>query len=292
MTNERDLDGFPNVGPRGEANVLWVDSTRISDSMTAAARLGVTYIGVSPEHGFHLSGLDFLKEYPEVERLFLPFAERYDLRPLRELRGLRHLTIAGSTQEIDVGWFPALEELLSDWHPKLRLENARRLTRLCLRNFAGGEDLNALPALPSLQWVELNGGRLTSFAGAERYPSLQRLETFYLRRLTRVADLCAVRRSLKFLTITNSPAVADHETLACLSALETLRLNRSGRIPSLGFLDSMTALSEFRFNGTLIEDGDLRPVLRLRVVGFAGKRGYSHSPKQVDALIAARKEAD
>jgi hypothetical protein len=73
--------------------------------------------------------------------------------------------------------------------------------------------------------------------------------------------------------------------VARMKTLRVLRLNECGEIPSLALLDELPALEEFRFVDTNIADGDLRPVLRLKRVGFLRKKHYSHTPEEVDAII-------
>lgn len=72
--------------------------------------------------------------------------------------------------------------------------------------------------------------------------------------------------------------------VAGLKNLSVLRFNDCGKIPSLQFIDEMKSLEEFRFVNTLIEDGDLHLLLRLKRVGFLSKKGYSHSPDDFDSV--------
>jgi protein phosphatase 1 regulatory subunit 7 len=284
---------FPNVGFRGRETVLWVDSRRIKESMTAAKLLGVTYIGVSPKHGYDLPGLSFLKDYPNVERLVLPFAADYDLAPLSNLTQLRHLTISESRQPLDLEWFPFLEELQTDWHTRIQWNSIQRLRDLYLRGYSPrAGDLSALPHAPTVARLELNQGKVRSLAGVERFPRVCRLEFYHLKQLQSIGDLCTPKPRITFLQVDNCRSIEDIEAISCLKSLEVLRLNDCGRLTSLRFLEAMPRLREFRFVGTVIEDGDLTPLLRLETVAFLPRSGYSHHPDEIDALLRQRSQTE
>jgi hypothetical protein len=67
-----------------------------------------------------------------------------------------------------------------------------------------------------------------------------------------------------------------------------LRFNHCGETPNVKPIESMAALEEFCFVNTNVADGDLRPLLRLRSVGFLPKKHYSHTPEEINRLIAER----
>jgi hypothetical protein len=256
--------------------------------MAYAKTVGATHIGVSPHIGYASEDLSFLHRFPEVERLTLPHAERYDLSPLLSLRGLKELSVSESSAKLSVAAFPVLEVFSATWQSKLDLTGANKLRDLYLSKYRGGKDLSGLPDMPCLERLELNAGSLISFGGIGRFRALKHLETHNLRELSTVADLCTLRDSLEFVSIAYSPRLEDPEAMACLSSLRVLRLNHCRRLASLAFLDAMPRLSEFRFVGTVVEDGDLSPLLRLDSVGFADRRGYSHKWKDLQAINDAK----
>jgi hypothetical protein len=261
--------------------------------MTAAKLLGVTYVGVSPKHGYDLPGLSFLKDYPDVQRLVLPFAADYDLAPLSNLTQLRHLTVSESRAPLDLEWFPLLEELQTDWHTGIHWSSIQPLRELYLRGYsARAGDLSALPHASKLARLELNQGKVRSLAGIERFPRAFRLELYHLRQLESIAALCTNRLPITFLHVDNCRRIKDFEVISCLNSLEVLRLNDCGRLKSLSFLKAMPRLREFRFVGTTIEDGDLTPLLRLESVAFLPRAGYSHHPDEIDALLRHESQSE
>lgn len=257
--------------------------------MTAARLLGVTYIGVSPKHGYNLPTLSFLNDYAEIERLVLPFASNFDLAPLRTLTRLRHLTISESRQPLDLTWFPVLEELQTDWHTRIQWGSVPQLRDLYLRGYSPrAGDLSALPSASVLAGLELNQGKVRSLAGVERFPRIWRLELYNLRQLASIGELCAHSPPITVLHVDNCQGIADLEVVSCLKSLEVLRLNDCGRLRSLRFLEAIPHLREFRFVGTIVDDGDLTPLLRLESVGFLPRAGYSHRPDEIDAHLRQR----
>jgi protein phosphatase 1 regulatory subunit 7 len=284
---------FPVVATVGRDKLVWVDSARIDESISAAREIGAAYLGVSPHHGYHLPDLTFLERYPTIERLDIPFAALYDLSPLRSLRQLKYLTLFGSNSELRASWFPSLEQLQTEWRQQLFLDGATHLKRLFLRGYRGGKaGLGLLPLLPSLTHLDITQGRFTSLRGVERCPSLQQLELHYIQSLLDGTDVCQLAGTLTSVWFSHVHGGIDLTQLRCLKQLERLRLNQCGTLPSIAFLNELPKLREFRFVQTVVEDGDLTPLLRLDAVGFFDRRGYSHKSKDIDKAIADRRARD
>lgn len=272
--------------------MVWVDSTRIAESMRAAESLEGAYIGISSKRGFHDKSLAFLSDYPGVERVILPFASGMDVTPLRTIRSLKHLTIRESREPLDLAWFPDLQELRTDWHKKIAWHPHTGIRDLYLRGYSPiTNGFQSLPPMARLARLEVDHGNVRTLDGISRFPALRHLELYYLTKLQSMQAIAREKQPLRFLQAGTCRAVRDFQDLRHVKSLEILRLNNCGRLASLAFLNELPDLREFRFVNTLVEDGDMAPLLRLKSVGFLARRGYSHTPEEVDALIA-RGEAE
>jgi hypothetical protein len=269
---------------------MCVDSSRIDESIEAVRSLGVTRIGISAHHGYHLPDLRFLEQYPAIERLDIPFASDHDLTPLWALVGLKALTLFESRAELSASWFPALEELQTEWHARLPLSGAARLARLFLRGYKSGTaGLTLLPPLPMLKHLDLTQARFASLDGIERLPALTQFELHYVQGRKEGASSCALADTLTSVFCSHVRSGVDLTVLRCLRSLERLRLNQCGVLPSTQFLNHLPKLREFRFVQTVVEDGDLSPLLRLDEIGFFDRRGYSHKSNDIEKAMAARR---
>jgi hypothetical protein len=277
------LPDITNVGGR---STLWVDSERIGESVAHYRTHSIDCLGVNPQRGFRLADLTFLTEFPDITDLTIvsPASCDFDLQPIRCLGSLRSLTVSAPTA-LSLGEFENLETARIGSHPGLSLIGCKRLKVLSLGAYRPkSRDLRELPPLPELRELELTRPGITSLEGISKHPLLRQLEVAYGGRLEKLSGL-ELLKEFTALHLYSCKRVQGIEQLASLTGLRSLRLNSCGSIPSIGFLSGMSALEEFRFVNTNIEDGDLRPLLRLKWVGFLAKKGYSHTPEQLDEVL-------
>jgi hypothetical protein len=271
----------------GARSIVWVDGNDVHGSVAAALSGHSDLLGVSPEHGYTTPSIEFLREYPGVSGLVLPFASQYKLAPVLALANLRYLQVGESRELLDLSSFPQLEEVRLEWHEGVRFAELQVLRVLYLRGYSPiSGSLQELPALPRLRELELNQGNVRTLAGISRFASLRRLQLYHLKRLETIADVCGTE--LEYLHVESCKSIGNLEEAACLDRLSVLRMNSCGRIRSLRFLDTMPVLEECRLMGTYVEDGDMSPLLRLDRVAFSRHKDYSHTPAEVQAWIRDR----
>lgn len=285
----RDASGFYLLKAGGPI-AIWIESDRIEECMAYYKASDLSRIAVSPFMGYSLSDLEFLKDYPYVRGVELPTAGKIDVSGLRYLAGLEVLRIAESREALDLAQFEQLTRVGAEWHPKLRItEDCRRLRVLGLRKYKPtSKDLSELAELPALEDLSIVQSPLTSIRGVGRYRKLKRLELSYLTKLESIAGIEELSGSrLEILECEKCKKIRDHAAVRAVPSLRVVRFNDCGEIPSIGFLDDMPNLEDFRFVNTNVVDGDLRPLLRLKSVGFFKKKHYSHTPEEVDEILAA-----
>ncbi len=101
------------------------------------------------------------------------------------------------------------------------------------------------------------------------------------RKLDRLAGIGSLEK-LEWLTIDGSKQVVSLEELSQLKSLKVLQLSNNKEIETLSTIKDLTQLMSLSFFGdTKIADGDfgfLEDLPSLSLVGFAGRRHYTHKP--------------
>jgi hypothetical protein len=267
-------------------STLSLDSDRLEDCLARYRAGDASVLAINRMRGYRARDISFLRDHSYVQRLIIvqppvPF----DLAPVHALEDLRSLTISGTDAELTLRGFRLLEEFRGDWHRNLGIDACHGLRTLDLSCYKpASKDLADFPLLPSLTTLVLVQGRLRSLQGISRLRAVVHVELAYLTNLESLHDLEALAQ-LEYLDCDVCRKLRGHDSVRGLGALRLLRYNNCGRIPSIRFLDELPALEEFRFVGTTVEDGDLSPLLRLKRVGFTNKKDYSHTTREMDAIL-------
>lgn len=272
----------------GKHRIAWVQSDDLDTAIELVRTGQVDGLGVSPYHGFKVKELDFLATVPGLQGVAIPFGKNFDLTPLKGLSGLKFLTVAENKQPFDYQTFRDLEDLNIQWHPKVTLPAANsKLRELYMRGYCPKDKtLKSLPAFKNVETLEITLGNLESLEGIKNLKKLSHASFFYLKQLQSVGALTRTR--VKYLLLDVCKKIADVESLVDCHDLEVLRLCDCGKLRSLQFIRRFRKLVEFRFVNTIVEDGDLTPLLQLKSVGFLKRRGYSHTPEEIDEAIGAK----
>ena len=273
----------------GKWKIIWLRSDDLDGCIQYYQDNKLDGFGISQYEGFEDQRLEFLKKFPRLEALVIPYANKFDISPLQSLKQLRFLSLSGSTQELDLGIFPRLEEIRIECHRKLTLPppQSSSLTAIYLRCYKPAiHDLEELSSYAKLRRIELVQSSIRSLAGGERLRLLQHAEFSYLPKLEIIAQVA--RTPVELLHFEVCRSIRDPESLATAPQLKILRYLNCGKLESIKFIAKIKTLEEFRFVKTKILDGDLSPLLRLKAVGFLPAKWYSHTPKQIEELIPSR----
>jgi len=240
--------------------------------------------------GFHSEDLDFLKDHPYIRSVSLSDASKIDISGLRYLKNLERLIISDNKQPIDLTQFTNLQEFRAEWHSQMRItSDCMALRILDLSKYKPkSKDLTELPDLPVLEDLAIIQSHLVTIEGIHRFRGLKRLELSYLSKLGSLAAIESLKSErLEILDCQKCRKMQNHDAIRHVTSLRQLKFNDCGEIPSISFLNEMSNLEDFRFVNTNIVDGDLRPCLRLKGVGFFAKKHYSHTPDEIDAILGA-----
>jgi protein phosphatase 1 regulatory subunit 7 len=275
---------FQLMGPPALPQSIFIESHRIDACMEYAARNGLAGIAISALAGFKLPDLSFLLRFPAVEHLTILDAEMLDISAIASLKRLNYLKINGiPKQSIDLSSFPVLRDLNIRWWPKVTFGKSMTCLRvLWLSHYSPPTgDLMALPGIPQLEELNLIQSRKLVLTGIDRFSLLKKLGIYYLAGVKDISPLSAFGGGiLEWLEFGNCPKITNHDEVRIIRSLKRLAFNHCGEIPSLTFLNELTALESFSFVGTNIIDGDLTPCLRLKFAGFLNKRHYSHRSEE------------
>lgn len=288
---EMNLCYEPNYLDWAGRRLVWIEDDHVEACMDRVQRGEAAGVAVSPYMGYSLSDVSFLRSYPDVEAVVLSDASETDLSALEDLADLRFLSVAGSTQPLDLARYPLLSQAWMEWHDQLRLpEDGGALRELHLHRFRPeSHDLSDLPAMPSLEDFAVINSPIRSLEGLGKQKRLIRLELSYCRKLGSLQGLLPLASQLRRLECQRCPSLSEYGTLAQMHSLEALRLNRCAAMPSLKFVKTMMALRDIRFVDTDVLDGDMTPLMahkELRAVAFTAKHHFSHRPNDVQAHIS------
>lgn len=245
--------------------------------------------------GFRERDLSFLKGLP-VRRVQVLARTLDDITPLYELANTLEVLYleAGSRAKIDLGRFPQLRVLASDWpHISDSIAAATRLEELHVGGLTG-EDLTLFPALTNLTRLRLiDRPRLRSLHGLNQFPNLAALDVVSAWGLQ---DFSALRTevnpaTLCRLSLEGCSQLARLDEFAGLVNLIYLNIAGCGEIESIRPLERLTKLETVViFDSTDVLDGDLSPLLWLPALRWAavmGRRKYKPSAKGIAAAIAS-----
>jgi hypothetical protein len=249
-----------------DKSVEWVDFDDVAASVERAVAQGLP-LGLSRVDGRRQATLERLLEHPRLTDLTVMEAHELDLGPIARMRWLRKLNLQGGAVGFDLSRLDQLESLNCTWSPRAQLPPAEgRLEGLGLGGFAPRDrSLITLPDWKRLERVSFVQPRVDTLAGIARWSSLKYLTVYGARSLTSIGDLAACP-SLHTVLWESTPVPLDFPALAASSTLRTLTCFRCRSIPSVAFAARMPNLERFVLLRTKVEDGDLKPLSRIREV--------------------------
>ncbi len=232
--------------------------------------------------GFECPNFEFLDNLPELELLNIIYTPVDSLKPVESLVNLQSLSIS------------------CHWKDKIDLTRLKNLSRCFIGYGKGAEsvfecsslfylyidgfklkDFSDLQKLRKIEYLTIGN---SSFNAPELFDDLSLLRKLVLlncRKLDRLSGIGSLEK-LEWLTIDGSKQVVSLEELSQLKSLKVLQLSNNKEIETLSTIKDLTQLKSLSFFGdTKIADGDfgfLEEFPSLSLVGFAGRRHYTHKP--------------
>jgi internalin A len=237
--------------------------------------------------GYREPNLGFLQDWP-VRRLQVLARTITDIDPIYRLADTLEelgLTTAPNVT-VDVGRFPHLRRVWSDWRLiRESVARARRLQCVGISGY-GDSDLLALAENTMLTSLTLKQApRLQRLLGIESMTALGNLWIAGAHKLTDLASIPSVSRSLRELRFDTCGGITSLDDLASQRALSALSVANCGNVDSLRPISSLTDLTKlYLFESTRVVDGDLKPLLGLRNLSDFRMMNRKHYRPSVDAV--------
>ncbi len=232
--------------------------------------------------GFECPNFDFLADLPQLELLNIIYTPVASLLSIETLVNLKSLTLS------------------CHWKDKIDLSRLKRLTR-CFISYGKGAE--SVFECSSLRYLYIDGFKLKDFSKLKNLAKveyltignsnfnepellgglqlLRKLVLLNCRKLDRLNGIGKLSR-LEWLTIDGSRELSSIEELSIINSLKVLQLSNNKEIETLSDIKELTQLRALSFFGdTKIVDGDfgfLETFPSLSLVGFAGRRHYTHKP--------------
>lgn len=208
--------------------------------------------------------LDFLKELPNLRRLFLMVNRKLDVSPISSLIHLECLAVHCTTSgKIEFGDMSRLKACHLRWQPGLKqVFEATALETLELVAYPG-HDLIPLQQLARLRALQVMASRLWTTVGLARLTRLQVLDVRGCRRLERLEEVDTLTQ-LEELNVEGCSKLTSLTSAFQLPRLRRLLAGDCPRLATLVGIEHLAALEELYLDGSArVEDGNLAPLLDL-----------------------------
>ncbi len=192
------------------------------DNFLISARIG----------NYKLKDINFLIDYPQIEKLYISVYEYIDYQIINSLQNLHTLSIdvlANDNQKIDFSNFPKLEKLSFDWRLKEEnLDNVRTLRYLTIGKFKK-KDLTYLSKLNKIESLGIFQSQIKSLNGINELTNLKKLCIVLCPKLSKLDGISACE-NLEELIIANAKNINDINELSKLKKLRKIRIESCGNI--------------------------------------------------------------
>lgn len=249
--------------------------------------------------------LSFLESFKFLKGLGIGYND-FDINPVLSLYGLEELNISFHFKGvINFSNFPKLKKVHINWNNAgvETLLKCRQLTEISIMNYTG-LTLTDFEIWKVLNNLSLYNPNSISLDGIGQIKNLIILQINGAKNLKDLGDLENLQ-NLEHFTIHGAKKLEDLTPIMYLKNLKILNLDTLGYIPSIRFVETLKNLEEFYMTeSTNVEDGDLsvldhlRKYHKLKKVGFANRKHYSHTreqlgyqvPPEVAAIFAKKKK--
>lgn len=234
--------------------------------------------------GFSCDDFSFLSKLPDLELLNIIYSPVESLLDVEHLTQLKSLSISCHwKQKINLSTLRSLERCFISYGKGAEsVFDCRSLKYLYIDEFK----LKSFEALKELKNIEYLTIGNSSFNETELLPVFKKLRKLVLLNCRKLDQLIGVDplSKLEWLTIDGSRKLSSIKELKGLESLIVLQLSDNKEIDSLAPIKLLTQLKALCFFGdTVFKDGDLgflESFPSLSLVGFAGRKHYTHKPSK------------
>jgi len=232
--------------------------------------------------GFKCQNFDFLLDLPELELLNIICSPVDTLAPIETLKNLKSLSISCHWRDtLDLSGLENLDHsFISYGKGAESVFECSSLRYLYIDEFKL-KNFSRLENLAKIEYLTIGN---SSFNNPELLGEFKHLRKLVLLNCRKFDHFKGIEKleNIEWLTIDGSRKLTSIEGLSSLKNLMVLQLSDNKEIETLAAIKELTQLKALCFFGdTVFADGDftfLETFPSLSLVGFAGRRHYTHKP--------------
>jgi hypothetical protein len=226
---------------------------------------------------FEFKNYDFFNDI-YVESIALN-NNRIDSSKFPILKSIKNVFLNNFEGILDISRFPNLYQLTMDWSNKIKFIAANNtIKRLTVWKYnSKSKTLKELSMFSDIEYMQINHTNIQSLEYIDLFNKMNHFELNYGTNILSIKYIDLLKNSLEELYIDHTKKIDNFDRISLLKNLKLLVLSDCGRIDNVKFVDSMPNLEDFRIVNTDINDGDLSPLLKLKIVRiYPFKKNYSH----------------
>lgn len=248
-----------------------------SSFLKLLSKRNVKELELNDGKGWKGENVDFLEFLPQLNSLIIIGFKVKSVKAvhhLKELYNLRILTYCETP--IDFSVFTKLNSCSLEWRKGAEsLFKAVNLKSLFVNNYKG-KNSSVFSELVRLKELTLMNSGLADLRGLSSLSNLTYLRIANLNRIKMLDGIGNLSR-LQILMIQRCMGVNAIEEIFSLHHLKRLIITDMTKIKTIHGIEALSDLEMFMFFGsTNIEDGDLRPILKLKKLKAISYRNRSH----------------
>ncbi|WP_342331918.1 hypothetical protein [Pedobacter sp. FW305-3-2-15-E-R2A2] len=227
--------------------------------------------------GWKGDNLDFLQFLPNLKSLIILDLRIKSIKAIYYLKELYTINISTYCETpIDFSVFPNLIHCTIEWRKGSEsLFNVVKLESLSINNYKE-KNSSVFSELVRLKELTLMNSGLADLRGLSSLTNLTYLRIANLNRIKMLDGIGNLSR-LQILMIQRCMGVNAIEEIFSLHHLKRLIITDMTKIKTIHGIEALSDLEMFMFFGsTNIEDGDLRPILKLKKLKAISYRNRSH----------------
>lgn len=253
------------------------------DLINFYSNAGCVELELNSGKGWRDESLEFVLHIPKLHGLIVLSPYLKSCNEVSKLTDLEILELDSNCKgSIDFRRFHRIIDCGFDWRAGAStIFFASTLQKLYINKYPG-KNVTQFHTLTDLRELILLGSKLENLQGICALGNLKYLRIGLATHLTDIKDI-ELLWNLQYLEFSACRLIKNFSSIASLTKLRRLEIIDCGQLDNIDWISSLSLLEELFFYGdTNVISGDISPLKslpRLRKVGFARRRHYSHIPE-------------
>jgi hypothetical protein len=274
---------FDKNGNWGE--FLMVESDRLEETIEFIKSQKIKNIAFNKYWGYKLKNIRFIEELRDIIEGIIIVTDDIDIEGINSLWKLKLILISDKFKyPVDYSVFKNLERCNVYWNDNyMSLSTCKNLSDLVISKFKlTDKNKKLFLNMSNLRKLTLIQGKVENLEFLKTLENLEELEISYMSSLKDIEGLAACKKTLKKLILDHCKNISNYVVMEKLKELVFLNITDSQEIENLEFIPKLNHLEHFAFVGTSVVNGDLRPCIGIKYVGFDNKKHYSHKFEELN----------